>query len=385
MKTLPLAHIELSKKNLIYNIKQLKSLVKKGTNIVAVIKANAYGHGQNEVAKILESYVDYFAVNSISELESLRKVSKKKTFVLGYVQEDDLPKMIKLSCVLSVFSKEQMLKISAIAEKFNKVMEVNIMIDAHLGREGILKNELPEFIEILKKCKYLKVIGVYAHFANIEDTANFTHAKKQIKEYEQAITLIKESGFKNLETHISATSGILVYEKNLGIHPVVRFGIGLYGMWPSEYLKSVYLPSGGHGTNSKFNLKPVLAWKSKIAQIKILPKGATIGYGLTYKTKKEMKVAVIPQGYADGLDRRLSNKGEVLIGGTRCKILGRVMMNMCVVDVSHLPKVKAEDEVVFIGKQIREQITAEEMGIKIGTINYEITTRLSTFLPRIIT
>jgi alanine racemase len=146
-------------------------------------------------------------------------------------------------------------------------------------------------------------------------------------------------------------------------------------MWPSEHIKFLY--------KNKIELKPVLAWKTKIAQIKILPKGRTIGYGLTFKTKKKTRVAIIPQGYADGLDRGFSNNGEVLIGGARCKILGRVMMNMCVVDVNHLSNVKIEDEAVILGKQGGEEITAEEMAKRIDTINYEITTRISALLPRV--
>ena len=153
--------------------------------------------------------------------------------------------------------------------------------------------------------------GIYAHFANIEDTTSFTHAQKQIDKYEKALKLAEKFGFKNLQTHISATSGLLVYEKNKGINSLVRLGIGVYGMWPSEHIKYLY--------KNKIELKPVLSWKTKIAQIKTLPAGSTIGYGLTYMTYVPTKIAVIPQGYADGLDRGLSNKGEVLIKGTRCK------------------------------------------------------------------
>lgn len=376
-QNLPLSYIELSKKNLIHNIKQFKNLAKKGTKFSVAIKGNAYGHRQNEVVKILEPYVDYFQVNSVEELALLRKVTKKECLLLGYVQKEDLKKAIKLGCILSVFSIEQIWHISAMAEMGKMVQEVHLPVDAHLGREGFLLKDLPEVFTEIKKCKHLKLTGIYAHFANIEDTTNFTHAKKQITIFNQAINLAKNFGFKNLQTHISATSGLLVYEQNQGINSIIRLGIGIYGMWPSEHLKTIY-------KNSKFSLKPVLAWKTKIVQIKILPKGSTIGYGLTYKTKKETKIAVIPQGYADGFDRGFSNNGFVLIAGTRCKILGRVSMNMFVVDVNHLPKVKLEDEVVILGNQGKEKISAEEMAKRINTINYEITTRISSLLPRIV-
>ena len=388
MKTItPLSHIELPKANLIHNLKQFKSLAKKGTKFSVAVKGNAYGHGQNEVVKILNPYVDYFFVDGLEELDLLRKVSKKKTLVLGYVQKQDLLQAVKLDCILAVFSVEQLSNISIIAKSLNMIQEIHLPIDALLGREGFLFNELIEVFRKIKSLPNIKLTGIYAHFANIEDTRlteesflrmkNKTHAYKQIDRYSQAIELAENFGFRDLQTHISSTSGLLAYEKGKGIHPIIRLGIGIYGMWPSTYLESKY-------KNSGLILKPVLTWKTKVAQIKILPPLSTVGYGLTYRTKKETKVALIPQGYADGLDRGLSNNGFVLISGVRCKIIGRVMMNMFVVDVSHLKKIKPEDEVVILGRQGKEEITAEEMAERINTINYEITTRISPLLPRIV-
>lgn len=375
MKNTPLSYIELSRENLIHNFRALKG-VTKNTKIVAVLKSNAYGHGQNEVAKILELYADYFQVNSVSELKLLRKVTKKKTFVLGYVQKEDLKGAIKLGCILAVFSVEKLREINKIAQKLKIKQEIHASVDAYLGREGFQKDEFIEFLKEVKSSQNVKLSGIYAHFANIEDTNNFTHAKKQIKKYQEAINLAKKFGFNNLQTHISATSGLLVYEKNKNLNTFVRLGIGIYGLWPSEYIKYLY--------KNKLKLKRVLTWKTKIAKVKNLPAGHTVGYGLTYMTYEPTKIAVIPIGYADGLDRGLSNKGKVLIHGTECKILGRVAMNMFVVNVNHLKEVKIEEEVVLIGEQNKEEITAEEIGRKIDTINYEIVTRLSPLIPRII-
>ncbi|MFZ1019471.1 MAG: alanine racemase [Minisyncoccia bacterium] len=371
-----LSCIELSKKNLIHNIKQFRNLAKKGTKFSVAIKGNAYGHGQNLVAKILEPYVDYFQVDDIEELELLRRTSKKKTFLFGYAQKTDLARVTKLNCILTIFSLEQLKELNKIAEKSKIKQEIHIPVDAFLGREGFLLKDLPKIFIEIKKCKNIKLTGIYAHFANIEDTNNFTHAKKQITIFKQAVNLAKKFGFKNLQTHISATSGLLVYEKNKGLNSIIRLGIGVYGLWPSEHIKFLY--------KNKMELRPVMAWKTKIAQLKILPAGSTIGYGLSYMTYEETKIAVIPQGYADGLGREFSNKGEVLIAGTRCKILGRVAMNMCVADVTRLPEVKIEDGVVILGKQGNEEVTAEEMAERINTINYEITTRISSLLPRIV-
>ncbi len=375
-KNLPLSYIEISSENLIYNLKQFKRSIKKGTKMAVAIKGNAYGHGQNEIAKIAEPYVDYFFVNSIEELAKLRKVSKKKTFLFGYVARNDLKEAIKLNAILSLFSFLQLEELNDLTSKLKTKIEVHIPIDAYLGREGFHYADLPKLFELLKTAKYIKVTGIYAHFANIEDTNNFTHARKQINIFKKAVDLAKTYGYKNLDTHISATSGLLVYEKNLGLNKIVRIGIGAYGLWPSTHIEYLY--------KKKMVLKPVLSFKTKIALIKTLPAGSTVGYGLTFMTHKETKVAILPLGYADGLDRRMSNKGEVLIHGERCKILGRISMNMTVVDVNYVKDVKVEDEVVFIGSQGKESISAEEIGETINTINYEIVTKLSPLLPRVI-
>lgn len=373
---LPLSYIELSKSNLVNNIKQLKKVAKKGTEFSVAIKGNAYGHGQNEIVKILEPHVDYFQVDSIEELRLLRKISKKKTFVFGYVQKSDIKEIMKLECILSIFSIDQMLKISSVAKSFKKVQEVHIPVDAYLGREGFQLSELENLFTEIKKNKYIKVTGMYAHFANIEDTNDFSHAYKQIKCYEKALKLANDFNFSDIKTHMSATSGLLVYEKAKGINNIIRLGIGVYGLWPSEHIKSTY--------KSTLELKPVLSLKTKVAQIKSLKKGDSVGYGLTYVAKNDTKIALIPLGYADGFDRGFSNNGEVLIGGTKCKILGRVMMNMFVVDVSHLKNILNEDEVVIIGKQGYLQISVEDLATHINTINYEITTRISPLLPKVV-
>lgn len=375
-KNLPLSYVEISRENLIHNINQFKRTIKKGTKIALAIKGNAYGHGQNEIAKIAEPYVDYFFVNSLEELKKLRKVSKKKTFLFGYVPRTGLNQVIKLNVILSLFSFEQLKELNQLTSKLKIKIEVHIPVDAHLGREGFLYSDLPKLFELLKSSKYIKVTGIYAHFANIEDTNNFTHAKKQINLFEKALTVAKTYGYKNLDTHISATSGLLVYEKNLGLNKIVRIGIGAYGMWPSTHIEYLY--------KNKMVLKPVLSFKTKIALIKTLPAGSTVGYGLTFMTHKDTKIAILPVGYADGLDRRLSGKGEVLIRGERCKILGRISMNMTVVDIDYISEVKIEDEAVFIGSQGKENISSEEMADVLGTINYEVVTKISPLLPRVI-
>ena len=377
MKNLPLSYIELSKKNLIHNLKSLRAVAKKGTKFALAIKGNAYGHGQNEIAKIAEPYADYFLVNAIEELRLLRKVSKKPAFLFGYVEPSFLAEAIKLGCIFGVFSLEQFNHIEKTAQKLGKKQQVHIACDALLGREGFLEKDLVTFFAIAKNVTSVKITGMYAHFANIEDTTSFTHASKQIAKYESMLALAEKFGYKNLQTHISATSGLLVYEKEKGINQIIRLGIGMYGLWPSEHIKFEW-------SKKKLVLKPVLSWKTHVAQVKMLPEGSTIGYGLTYMTYAPTKVALIPEGYADGFSRDLSNKGEVLIGGMKCPVVGRVSMNMFVVDVSKVRTVKEGDEVVIIGTQKDEKLSVNDWARKRGKINYEIVTRLSPLLPRII-
>ncbi len=375
-KSLPLSYIELSKKNLIHNITQFRRIVKEGTKIAAVVKANAYGHGDTEVVPILAPFVDYFQVNSIEELARVRTVTKKPILVLGYVAKNDIARAINLGCILSVFDFHHILLINESSRILGKKQKVHISVDSYLGREGILSSQVDTFLTEIKKMKNLVIDGVYSHFANIEDTTDFSHAEKQIKEYENVLKIFRLHGYTKIKTHISATSGVLAYEKNNGLNAIVRIGIGLYGMWPSPELEKMW--------KKKIALLPVARWVTHVAQVKLLPKGHSVGYGLTYFTKRPTIIAVIPQGYSDGVPRSMSNKGAVLIHGVRALILGRVAMNMFVVDVSGIVDVLPEDEVVILGTQGKEEITAEEVAEQAGTIHYEITTRINPLLSKVV-
>ncbi len=372
-----LSVVHISRKDLLHNFHVFRSYLSPKTKICCVIKANAYGHGQNEAASILEPFADYFAVDHLEELKSLRTITIKETVVLGYVAQDELIEAVQLNGILGIYDEERIRLLDSIAKSHKVTPRVHIKIDAGLGRQGVLVSELESFIRMLSRYPSVKVEGVYSHFSNIDEIDDLSHTKNQEALFAQACRIFEQYGYKNLITHISSTGGILVCEKHEEKHMLARLGIGLYGMWPSAKVQKKFEADG-------IRLKPVLAWLTKVAQVKTVPERYPIGYNLTYITTKPTKVAVIPQGYSDGYDRKLSNQGEVLIRGIRCKVLGRIAMNMFVVDVSHLNIVKVEDEVVFLGKQGTETITAEEIAEKVGTINYEITTRLSPLLPRIV-
>ncbi len=372
---MPLSYIEIFKNNLLHNIRAFQKYVGPKTKIASVIKANAYGHGQNEVAKILGPETDYFQVDDLQELSLLRQVTKKPALVLGYVAKNELADAVHLGAELLISDELRLRQLEDMALKLHQKIKIQIKIDALLGREGLLLHEVPQIIETLHTCPHVLVSGFYAHFANIEDTASFSHAQKQIDCFQDALRLFRRAGFDGVPTHISATSGTLVYDQNKNLNQIVRLGIGLYGLWPSRALQEKY-------QSRALTLKPVARWISHVAQIKTLPKGYSVGYGLTYATKQKTKIAVIPQGYSDGYDRRLSNKGQVLIGGRRCRVLGRISMNMMTVGVNHVPNAKQEDEVVLLGRQGQQEITAEEIAEQVGTINYEVVARISPLLPR---
>lgn len=371
----PLSYIEISKENLIHNFQEFKKLVGTKIAISAVIKGNAYGHGQKEITEILEPYVDFFQVDDIEELTIVKTQTKKPTLVLGYVAKGEIRRALKLGSILAVYDIGHLEIINQEAAKLGIKTDVHVKIDANLGRQGILLENLKHFLIQAKRFENIQISGIYTHFANIEDTTDSSHALLQISTFRKALDICDELGLKNIKKHLSATSGVL-FNKKLLNNEIVRLGIGLYGMWPSLELE--------HKNGNSINLRPVIRWISHVAQIKVLPKDYTVGYGLTYRTISPTKIAIVPQGYSDGYDRGLSNCGEVLIQGKRCPVIGRVAMNMFAVNVSKIKNIEPEDEVVLLGKQGDDAITAEEIAKKIGTINYEVVTRITPLLSRIV-
>ena len=374
----PPSYIEISSANLVHNLDTFREMLQKQAIVVAVVKANAYGHGLAEVVKSLNGKVDYFQVDDLIELKELRRVTESPTLLLGYVPDSELDEVLSLGAELAVYDNRNLVALAKAAERLGKRAKVHLAIDAHLGREGILSDKLEEFLSELKRHPSIELSGTYGHFANIEDTSDFTHAKKQLEDYDAALGTLRQHGYGDIATHISATSGILIHELTSGHNSMVRLGIGLYGLWPSEDLKVRFEDQG-------IILKPVMRWISSIAQVKDLPKDYSVGYGLTYVTSRETTVALIPMGYSDGYDRGLSNLGEVIIGGKRCPVIGRVAMNMFVADVSQVAYVSAAQEVILLGTDNQgASMSAEEMAEKLATINYEVVARISASLPRLV-
>ncbi len=371
-----LTWLEISKSALVHNLKTFRKLVGKDVVLSQAVKANAYGHGLVECSKILEKGgIDYLCVNAFFEAVTLRKAGiKVPILIIGYTPLSDLEGITKLKNVeLIVYNLETLKKLG----KLNKKVKIHLKIETGSYRQGVEIKDIPKFVTEIKKYPKIILNGTSTHFANIEDRINHQYTLFQLKELKKAIHLLEIEGLAPHYRHCANSAATLVLPESY--FNFVRVGVGMYGLWPS---KKTEIAAERTGTNIELN--PVMTWKTVVAQIKDVKKGSLVGYGCTYKTSKNSKIAVLPVGYYDGYVRLLSNRGNVLIRGKKCPVVGRVCMNMIMVDVTHVTDIKLEDEVVLIGKQGHSIITAEEMGELSNTINYEVPTRINERIPRII-
>lgn len=370
-----LVWVELDSKAPDYNLKELRRSADKDTLFCAVVKSNAYGHGTALMLKLLPS-ADWFAVNSIEEGQELRALGvKKPVLILGHVPIDRINEAVQADLQLTIYNKES---IEALARLnlSKKPARVHLKIDTGTGRQGVLLEEVNDFVTDLKRREGIILEGVSTHFANIEDTLNHDYAVKQLVVFKDALKIIKGQGIDPQIIHTACTAAVILFPETH--FTMIRSGIGLYGLWPSRetYLSTIM------GHRRAPDLRPVLTWKTKIIQIKTVPEGSNVGYGCTYKTTRETRLAVLPVGYADGYDRALGNMAYVLVKGKRAPVIGRICMNHTMIDVTDIPGVELENEAVLLGNSDHESITAETMAGWAGTINYEVVTRISPLLER---
>lgn len=365
-----LTWIEISKQNLIHNIKEFKKIIGKDVLLAPAIKGNAYGHGLEICAEIFsENGANWLSVFSLEDLVRIRKINTEiPVLLLGYVELDELEKAVALNPKFVVWNIETLETLGKIAEKQKKEICVHLKLETGNNRYGIYPKDIDKYVKIFKKIPQLKLEGALSHFANIEDTTDHSYAEMQLQNFINFINLIENKGFKILIKHFSNSAATILWKKaNFNL---VRTGISNYGLWPSQEVFKL------------INLKSVMTWKTIISQIKEIPANEYIGYGCSYKTTRKTKMAVLPVGYYDGYDRKLSNKGYVLIKGKRAKILGRICMNVTMVDVTDIKDVKLEETVVLLGKQGNDEISAEEIADLTSTINYEVTTRINERIER---
>ena len=371
-----LSWIEIDAARLRSNLDQFRSATPAGTSIMAVVKANAYGHGLEVTAPIAAERADWLGVNCIDEALAITGLGLQKPIaILGHTPVEQLPDVAKNGYRQVLYRLDVARALSESAQKFGTTARVHLKIETGTNRQGIALHDLQGFVSELAKMPAIEIEGAYTHFANIEDTLDPSYAQSQRGKFKDALALVEKAGVRPSQIHASATAGTLLYPEMA--FSMVRVGIGTYGIWPSRETQLAARERG-----KRLSLLPVLTWKTRVAQVKHINTGEYVGYGLTYRASRPMKLVVLPIGYYDGYDRKLSNAGRALIHGQPASIIGRVAMNMTMLDVTDIGA-ELDDEVVLIGRQGDSEIRAEELAEKIGSIPYEVVTRINPLLERI--
>ncbi|MCS7205485.1 MAG: alanine racemase [Leptospiraceae bacterium] len=374
-----LSWIEIDSKALKFNIENFKSIVSKKTKLYAVVKSNAYGHGIKEVVSVVKNDVDGFALNHISEIQPIYEMTDRPFLIMGGFEKDDLKLLLDKDpkrIFLVVSNKDQIQMIKELAPE----VWVYLKVDTGMSRLGYRPDskKFTQTLEYLKE-KNLNFVGLMTHFSNVEDVTEQNYAYFQLELFEKAKKILYQIfPKKKFLFHTAASAATMLIPESH--QDLVRIGISLYGLWPSLPTKL----SAYNIYQDRFNLKSVLTWKTKIVHINEVPENSKVGYGCTYQTSTKTKIAVLPVGYNEGYDRSLSNRSSVIINNKRAMVIGRVCMNMIMVDITHIKNAKVGDEVILIGKSENEEITADELAEITGTINYEIVTRIHPSIPRIV-
>ena len=358
--------LEINLSNLKYNIKEVKNIIGDNVNIIAVLKASAYGNGAEILLDTFKSEgINNFAVAIPSEGEKLRKIDEKINIIIlnqPSIYEIDTIINNDLTCGACEIEFLQDLNKKSIENK--KMSKIHIEVDTGEGRNGVLPSELPLFIDQVLNLSNIQIEGVFTHLTCADSDREYTYM--QIDKFNKAIDYIKSRNISIKFIHAANSSGVLGYKESY--FNAIRPGIMLYGYYPdSKYSRNVFL-------------KPVEKLVSKINYIKLMPVGSGISYDKTFIAKRETKIAVVPIGYADGYKRAFSNKAEVLIKGKRAKVIGKVCMDMIMIDITDLENININDDVYLFDN---EEITVEELAKIADTINYEIISTISFRVDRI--
>ena len=369
-----------------HNLDYLKRDLPVRKGIIAVIKADGYGHGAVRLAEYLEKREDMagFAVACPAEATELRANGiTKPILILGYVFPEDYEELIRAHVRIPAFTSECVKNLEQAAVKAGEKAVIHIPVDTGMGRIGVMPDE--RGIAVVKEalsCAHIETEGVFSHFARADERAK-TVAMAQFNRFQSFVSKVKEElSFSFSVVHLANSAAMM--ELKEAAFDWSRAGIAMYGLYPSEEL----MPSPEAlreqaDAGYPDTLQPALSWESHVSHVKVLPAGYPISYGGTFVTDKEMRIATIPVGYADGYPRGLSNKGYVLIRGKRAKILGRVCMDQFMADVTEIPDAALGDKVTLIGRDKDERITAEELGDLSGRFNYELVCLITQRVPRI--
>ncbi len=351
-----------------HNYLELRKRLRPDTKVMAVVKANAYGHGDKKVAGVLESLgCEFFAVATVEEGAALRDAGIKRPIaVLGGIYREQIEELFRLDLTPVVFDMDTAREIDVQAGRLGVIKNIHVKIDTGMGRLGVMPQEVEGFFSGLKGLGNIRVEGLMSHFTEALDR---DFSITQLELFRGALSRIKGLGFEPGLIHMANSAAVVSF---MDSHfNLVRPGIMLYGSYPSQrFVGSI-------------DLRPVMTLKTALLHIKRLPAGHPVSYGRTFVTRRESLIGVLPIGYADGLPRSLSGCGEVLVRGKRAPIVGLVCMDLTMVDLTEAGPVEPGDEVVIIGAQGRERITVEEAAGRAGTISYEIFCNISNRVPRV--
>ncbi len=349
------------------NFSALQECIPEGTKTMAIVKANAYGHGAVRVAKVLENMADYFAVADIQEALELRESGiKNPILILSYTSSYHYEELIANNLISTVYSLEDARKLSQIAVEMNKKAVVHIAVDTGMNRIGLKDNdESIETIQRISRLSNLVIEGVFTHFASA-DCKDKTFMNIQQRRFAEFLEKLERGGVSIPLKHCCNSAAIIDSDYH---YDMVRMGIALYGLYPSDEVMA-----------EKVELKPAMEVVSRIIHIKDVEAGEGIGYGHAYVTSETRRIATVCIGYADGYNRAFSNKGCVLVDGKRASVVGRVCMDQIMIDITGIDNASVGDRVIIMGEDKGGKITAEELGEMCGSFNYEM---ICTFMPRV--
>jgi alanine racemase len=360
------------------NVRTLKALLPVGCLIAPAVKAEAYGHGSVVASRaFLAGGADWLCVNSAEEAARLRDAGiDAPVYVMGFVPPEDVEGALAIGCRLVVYREDVVSAAEAACARHGWTGRLHLKLETGNERQGLREEEGFALARRIHASPHLVLEGVASHFANVEDTTDHAFARRQLARFREFNHRLGEAGIPVPMPHLSNSAAVLLWSEEH--RRLARVGISAYGMWPSSETLVAALMAG----RERIALRPALAWKARIAQIRDVPKGAFVGYGCSYQTTAAARIAVLPVGYYDGYDRGLSNVAHVLVRGQRAPVRGRVCMNLTMVDVSHVEGVSTGDVAVLLGRDGDEAIAAEQLAGWIGTINYEVTTRIGAHVPR---
>ena len=352
-----------------YNYRQIRKRIPEDVKLLAVVKADAYGHGAIPVSLRLEKLgVEYLGVAIPEEGVELRKGGvKTPILVLGGIFGEEVDQIFRFRLTPVIFGKDSLKILSREAERRRRKVKVHLKVDTGMGRLGVPLNLWPDFLREVRRFPKVEAEGILSHFSMTDEEKGFT--QNQWRAFQGAVAIAQKLGISSRYLHMASSATLTAFPGYSA--RLVRPGIMLYGSYPSPTFRTL-IP-----------LKPVMTLKTRIHFLKSVPPGTRISYGGTFKTKRNSLIATLPIGYADGYSRHLSNQGEVLIRGKRAPVVGKVCMDFIMVDVTDIPRASVGDEVILMGCQGKEQITPEAIAEKINSISYEVLCSIGKRVPRI--